>query len=154
MSCRQKRDSAVWHTFGAGILVCAFGGQLCFIQSNLWSNLWLRSLCDSPQITEFTVMGYPPLLLSGKVSTSYLLPLLALRLLTPQSVCLSSCIRQVQQGHRLQVVSFFNATVIAAPWSYLCIHLKQAVPHFCMHTKCATNNLADVWTISSWESTM
>ena len=97
MSCRQKRDSAVWHAFGARILVCVFGGHLCFIQSNLW----LRSLQGAPQITEFTVMGYSPLLLSDKISSSYLLPLLALRLLMPQSVCLLSCIRQVQQGHRL-----------------------------------------------------
>ena len=49
----------------------------------------------------------PPLLLSDKISSSYLLLLLALRLLTPQSVCLLSCIRQVQQGHRLHQVSRF-----------------------------------------------
>ena len=49
-------------------------------------------------------MGYPPLLLSDKISTSYLLLLLALQLLMPQSVCLLSCIRQVQQGHRLHTV--------------------------------------------------
>ena len=74
MSCR--------HSFGAGILVCVFGDHLCFVQSNLWSNLWLRSLRGAPQITEFTVMGCPPLLWSDKISSSYLLPLLALRLLT------------------------------------------------------------------------
>jgi len=103
MSCRQKRDSAVWHAFGAGILVCASGGHLCFVQRNLWSNLWLRSLRGTPQITGFTVMGYPPLLLSDKISTSYLLPLLALGSWQPQFVCLLSCtLAQVQQGHRLQ----------------------------------------------------
>jgi len=47
------------------------------------------------------MMGYPPLLLSDKISTSYLLPLLALQLLTPQSICLLSCIRQAEQGHQL-----------------------------------------------------
>jgi len=34
-------------------------------------------------------MGYPPLLLSDKISTSYLLPLLALRLLTTSVFCLA-----------------------------------------------------------------
>ena len=78
MSCRHKRDSAVWHV---GILVCAQEGHLFFIQSNIW----LHSLRRSPQITGFTVMGYPPLLLSDKINTSQLLALLTLWLLMPES---------------------------------------------------------------------
>ena len=38
------------------------GGHVFFI----WSNLWLRSLHRIPEITWFTVMGCPPLLLSDK----------------------------------------------------------------------------------------
>jgi len=52
--------------YGAGILVCASAGHLCFIQSNLW----LHHLRGAPQITGVTGMGYPPLLLSGKINTS------------------------------------------------------------------------------------
>jgi len=62
----QKRDSAVWHAYGAGILACASRGHLVFIQSNLW----LCSLRRTPQITWFTVMGCLPLLLSDKISAS------------------------------------------------------------------------------------
>ena len=54
----------------SGHLGMCIRGPLCFIQSNLWSNLWLRSLRGTPQITGFTVMGYPPLLFSDKISTS------------------------------------------------------------------------------------
>ena len=75
--CRQKHekwDSAVCHAFGAGISVCASGGHLCFIWSNLWSNLWLRSLRSAPQITWFTVVVYPPFLLSDRyVPVNYFL---------------------------------------------------------------------------------
>jgi len=102
---------------GAGILVCVFEGHLCFIQSNLWSNLWLRSLCGVPQITEFTVMGYPPLLLSDKISTSYLLPLLALRFLMPQSrdasVRLSFVLRSTSPARPSITLVKVNACVIA-----------------------------------------
>ena len=56
------------------------GGHLLFIRSNFW----LRSLRSAPQITWFTVKGYPPWVLSDKISTSQLLPWLTLRLLAPQ----------------------------------------------------------------------
>ena len=62
MSCCHKQDSAVRLAYGAGILLCAQEGHLCFI----CSNLWLCSLHRAPQITWFTVMGYPPPLLSDK----------------------------------------------------------------------------------------
>jgi len=63
MGCRVVRSGTPQcDAFGAGILVCASGGHLGFIQSNLW----LHSLHGTPQITGFTVMGYPPLLLSDK----------------------------------------------------------------------------------------
>jgi len=48
-------------------------------------NLWLRGLRQLLEITWFTVMGYSPFLLSGKISTSQLLPLLTPRLLAPES---------------------------------------------------------------------
>jgi len=48
------------------------------------SNLWLRGLPHVPEITRFTVVGYPPFLLSGKTSTSQLLPLLTPLLLAPE----------------------------------------------------------------------
>ena len=86
MECHVLRSGTrQCDAFGAGILVCVLGGQLFFVQSNPSSNLWLRSLHDAQQITGFTVMGYAPLLLSDKISTSYLPPLLFLRLLTSQS---------------------------------------------------------------------
>ena len=48
------------------------------------SNLWLCGLPHFPEeITWFTMMGHPPFLLSDKISTSQLLPLL-----TPGSWCL------------------------------------------------------------------
>jgi len=81
MSCCQKRDAAIWQVFGADILVCASRGHLFFIRSNLW----LRGLRGTPQITWFPVMGCPPLLLSEQMSTSQLLPLLTLQLLAPRS---------------------------------------------------------------------
>jgi len=65
----------------SGHLVMHFRGHLFFIQSNLW----LRGLRCAPQITGFTVTGYPPLLLSDKISTSQLLHLLTLWLLAPES---------------------------------------------------------------------
>ena len=40
------------------------------------SSLWLCSLCQGREITWFTMVGYRPFLLSDKISTSQLLPLL------------------------------------------------------------------------------
>jgi len=82
--------------------MCIRGPSVLYPKQSLKQSLAAQPP-GAPQISEFTVMGYPPLLLSDKVSTSYLLPLLALWLLMPQSICLLSCIGQVQQGHRLHL---------------------------------------------------
>ena len=91
--CDTPSERASWYVYSGAI--CALSKAISEAISGCAAS------AGAPQITEFTVMGYPPLLLSDKISSSYLLPLLALRLLMPQSVCLLSCIRQVQQGHRL-----------------------------------------------------
>jgi len=62
---------------GVGILVCAQGCQM-FKQP-------LASWPQVPEITWFTMMDYPPFLLSDNISTSQLLPLLTLWLLVPES---------------------------------------------------------------------
>jgi len=76
----EVRLSSSTH-FQSGHLGMCSGGHLFFI----WSNFWLCSLHQVPEITWFTVMGYPPVLLSDKISASPLLPLLTLQLLTPES---------------------------------------------------------------------
>jgi len=59
-------------------------GAICALSKAISEAISGCAASGAPQITEFTVMGYPPLLLSDKISTSYLLPLLSLRLLMPQ----------------------------------------------------------------------
>jgi len=51
------------------------------------SNLWLRGLHHVPEISGFTMMVYPPFLLSDKIRASQLLPLLTPWLLAPESEC-------------------------------------------------------------------
>ena len=49
------------------------------------SNIWLCGLHHLPESTWFAMMGYPLFLLSDKISTSQLLPLLTPWLLVPES---------------------------------------------------------------------
>ena len=65
MECRVVR-SRTWqfNTPSEQVSSYVLRGQMFFIRSNLW----LRSLRCTPQIPWFTVMGYPPLLLSDKRS--------------------------------------------------------------------------------------